>query len=555
MLATLSPILSIFWRSSYRTILLVLLVVALAAVTSILAPYLFSRQIDLLTTETAAETALVAFFWYAILMGASLALDRMVQYLSVLSAENLSLITGKTFFSRLTSKTPDFFIRHNSAEIQTALRQGETVMGNLVNFGLIVVAPGILKLGLALFVMGAVINLEIAIIVFAYGVCFVGLTYWVNNWTQKNIDKAIEATQENSKFVGNAIAAMETLRQFNSLNWVQDQFQKTAENAFKNWRLFSYKRMTFAGVFGIALTTQFAITFYFLIPELQAGELSVGDIVLFNALLLQLNLPFEMLGMAIDEAIKSRSKLKPFCSMWNARSNKEVAEDATLVVSQGCIECKSVGYTYDTGASINDISFTLSRGYISFLIGPTGSGKSTLFKLLLKSIEPDTGAIYIDGQDLQLVRDSNWFSKIGVVPQDIVLLNDTLENNILLGRELDRVKLNSALKKAAIYNRIEELPDGLETNVGERGLKLSGGERQRIAIARALYAEPEILFLDEASSALDGKIEDAIMQQLRKIAQDVTIVAITHRLGIIQPQDTVIDLAKFSDKENSEGRD
>ncbi|WP_370462080.1 ATP-binding cassette domain-containing protein [Phyllobacterium sp. SYP-B3895] len=180
---------------------------------------------------------------------------------------------------------------------------------------------------------------------------------------------------------------------------------------------------------------------------------------------------------------------------------------------------------------------------MTFITGETGAGKSTLFKLALKSLEPQSGRITADGIDLKTIARSDWFKAIGVVSQEIMLLHDTIEANIVLGRPLDRELLLKAAANAAIDDFIAQLPEGFATVVGERGLKLSGGERQRIAIARALYANPRMLLLDEASSALDEGTEADIMQGLRRLKDEVTIIAITHRKTVIRPEDRVIRLA------------
>ncbi len=157
-------------------------------------------------------------------------------------------------------------------------------------------------------------------------------------------------------------------------------------------------------------------------------------------------------------------------------------------------------------------------------------------------MRPSHGSISIDGTDLNDVSRADWFGHVAAVPQDVVLLNDTLAINIVLGRPHDDERLRRAAERAAILTFIEGLEEGFATMVGERGLKLSGGERQRIAIARALYADPAILLLDEASSALDTETEREIMDQLRLIQEEVTIVAITHRLSVIAPGDNVVTI-------------
>src|SRR6185503_13966881 len=171
--------------------------------------------------------------------------------------------------------------------------------------------------------------------------------------------------------------------------------------------------------------------------------------------------------------------------------------------------------------AVSDVSFAARRGRLNFLTGETGSGKTTLFKLALKSLEPSHGRVLVDGEPLSQIARADWYSVIGVVPQEIMLLNDSITANIILGRPLDERKLRHAV---------------------ERGLKLSGGERQRVAIARALYADPQILFLDEASSALDERTEAEIMGEIRTLADEMTIIAITHRKTVIAPGDAVVEL-------------
>lgn len=163
-------------------------------------------------------------------------------------------------------------------------------------------------------------------------------------------------------------------------------------------------------------------------------------------------------------------------------------------------------------------------------------------RLLLKGLEPIDGRILADETDLARITSDDWFAHVGVVPQDVALLNDTLSVNIVLGRPFDLHRLHKAAMQASILSRIEAMPEGFETVVGERGLKLSGGERQRVAIARALYGEPAILILDEASSALDDDTERQIMDGLRALADDLTILAVTHRVSSIRPGDQIVRL-------------
>lgn len=541
-------IFSKYWQQSRWMLALVALVVFLAAITSIAGPYVFSRLIDQLPNDFVLQTLLLGFVAYAVLVGISTALNKGVQYMSLVLAENLGFIASTRFFARLIKKTVTFFIDHNPAEIQNAQQKGEQALQIFIQLGIIVFVPGITQITFTLLVLGAVINIEIVAIVVVYGTAFIVFTYFANKWTHKFLDRGIEASQENARFVGNSINAMETLRQFGSDKWIMQRFADKAAEVRDSWRQFALYRIGYAAIYGTALAAQLTVTYFVLLPRYGAGELSVGDIVLFNALLLQLNQPFEMIGHAIDDVVRSYTEFLPFAKMWAAPEDPEPNQQSALTLENGRLSFENVSFAYGNGRNVADISFSAQRGQVTFLVGETGSGKSTIFKLALKSLEPDSGHIEIDGTDLSNVARSDWFALVGVVPQDIALLNESLTSNIVLGRPHDPEQLRRVAERASILNFIEALPDGFDTNVGERGLRLSGGERQRIAIARALYANPKMLFLDEASAALDEATEDDIMSGLRALQDDITIVAITHRKSVIHSGDHVVDINAAADK-------
>jgi len=541
--AVASEILRIYWKSDRWTLLFVAIVVSLSSVASVAGPYIFSRLIDRLPQEAAITALAWGFVLYALLLGVSSALQRMVQYLSFMSSENLSFIVATRFFERILKKTAAFFIEHNSVEIQNAGARGRGALTTLVQLGLIVFIPGVIQILLTLVTLGTLINIEVAAIVFAYGIVAVTLTLVATRRARIFLDRAIEAGQENARFIGNAMNAMETLRYFGSHAWMSQRFTQKAEEVRDNWRAYVLQRVGYVVLLGVGLTIQFAATYLLLLPRYQAGALTIGDIVLFNILLLQLNMPFEMIAHAIDEAARSRAALGPLASMWAASEERKIFHALDFMPTHGRIGFEDVGFTYDNGRGVEGIDFTAERGAITFLVGETGSGKSTVFKLALKSVEPDSGRIVIDGADLAQIDRVDWHSMVAVVPQDVVLLNESLADNILLGRIRSDTRLCRAAEKAEILSFIQALPEGFETTIGERGLKLSGGERQRIAIARAFYGDPAILFLDEASSSLDEATEREIMNHIRVLSRDVTVLAITHRRGIITNADKVVDLA------------
>ena len=542
-----SPTREVFSRllmQSLWIVVVTVLTIVASAISIVYAPFVFSRSIDQLSQATVVSGLMSSFLIYAAIMGIALSLGQIVKYLAALTAEKLTQISSTSFFRELTTKDAVFFTNHNAVEIQSAQTQGVAAFNTITQLGLMYILPSILQFSFTIYILGSIINYKIVIIVIIYGFLYIAITYYSNQWARPHLERATAAIQRNARFVGNSIPAIESLRFFGSMDWMNTRFSENAEDVYSNWRSYCAKRMIYCAGYGIALTAQFSATFFLLIPQYEAGQLSIGDIVLFNILLLQLNLPFEMVGQTIDNIVRAVVQLRPFSAMWHAPSLIETSPHCAPQLTHGTLSFKNVSYHYDNGKGVEDVSFSAERGTVTFLTGKTGSGKSTAFKLALRTLAPQTGTIEVDGIDIQSIARTEWYAHLGVVPQEVMLLNDDFATNIVLGRAYDHDRLVKATKKAAIYERIHSMPNGFATTVGERGLTLSGGERQRIAIARALYSDPDFLFLDEASSALDEATENQIMEEIRRLATDVTIVAITHRSSTIRPDDCVVDLNK-----------
>ncbi len=510
----ITEVLRAYWKADRLMLLAVVAVVILSGATAVAAPYLFSRLIDALSHRGAFHALIPGFLLYAALLGLSSALQHVVQYLAFMSSSNLGFITSTRFFERILNKTTAFFVEHNPAEIQSANTRGSRALSVLVQLALMDLIPGTLQIVLTLVTLGALINLEVMAITAAYGAIAVTIAIVSARRSRAYLDRAIEAGQENARFVGGAINAMETLRHFGSHRWMSERFSEKARIERDNWRAYVMQHVRFLALLGLGLAIQFSVTFWLLLPRHETGTLSIGDIVLFNTLLLQLNQPFEMLARSIDECVRSRAALVPFAALWTAPEERQVSHASAFVPREGRVVFDRVSYAYGNGRGVANVDFVAGRGAITFVVGETGAGKSTVFKLALKSIEPTGGRILVDGVDLADIDRADWYGAVAVVPQDVVLLNESLEDNILLGRPRDAQRLRDAAAKATILPFIDGLPDGFRTTVGERGLKLSGGERQRIAIARALYGNPTVLFLDEASSALDEATERDIMEHV-----------------------------------------
>ncbi|QOZ29606.1 ABC transporter ATP-binding protein [Bradyrhizobium sp. CCBAU 51753] len=541
-LSPISEILHAYWRSDRCLLLVVATVVLFSSASSVAAPYVFSSLIDRLPRSEGTSVLAWGFAGYAVLLGIASAFQRMLQYLSFMTAENLGFIAATRFFDRILRKTAAFFLEHNPVEIQSAAARGRSALITMVQLGTTIFFPAAAQLLLTIATLGALVNIQIAAIVVAYGAATITLTWSSTRRARVFLDRAVDAGQENARFVGNVMNAMDTLRHFGSHAWMSQRFTMKAREVRDNCRAYVLQRLPYIAVLGLAVALQFSVTLLLLVPDYQAGVVTIGDIVLFNTLILQLSMPFEMVARAISDASRSRADLIPLTRLWGAPEERRTSHTHDFAPSAGQLSFEDIGYAYENGRGVANVSFLAGRGGITFLVGETGSGKSTIFRLVLKSIEPDCGRILVDGTDIAGIDRTDWYAAVAVVPQDVMLLNESLADNILLGRPRDEVRLRAASEKAAILPFIEAQPEGFETTVGERGLKLSGGERQRIAIARALYGEPAILLLDEASSALDERTERDIMDHIRSLAEDVTVLAITHRRGVISTTDVVVDL-------------
>jgi len=336
----------------------------------------------------------------------------------------------------------------------------------------------------------------------------------------------------------------ETVKYFTAESIIQEKVSRALSRTEVEWVGF-YRRYAFNG---LSVATIFAAflgaTILYAAHEVQAARMTVGDFVLVNSYMLQVVRPVEMLGYAMQGLSQGVAMLEKMLALFQEAPERQWTDDRVPLGGPGKLEFENVTLSYRRDRSVlKGVSFKIPAGKTLGIVGASGSGKSTIVRLLVRLFEPDSGRVLLDGAPLSDLSLPKLRQSIAVVPQDTVLLNDTIGYNIAFGKAHSTPdEIEQAAKLAHLHDFVMSLPDGYDTKVGERGVKLSGGERQRVSIARAAIKRPRIYVFDEATSSLDSNTEREILRNLQEISRSSTTVVIAHRLSTVVHADEIVVL-------------
>jgi ABC-type transport system involved in Fe-S cluster assembly fused permease/ATPase subunit len=442
-------------------------------------------------------------------------------------------------FEHLLALSLRFHLERQTGGVSRDIERGSRAISSLLNYFIYNIIPTLVEISLVIGLLLGRFDAWFGAIAFGALLAYIGYTITVTEW-RTHFRRAMN--EQDSKANTRAVDALinyETVKYFNNERFEQERYDQNLGQLERA----SVKSQTSLSVLNLGQSLIISIAVTLLVWRATVGvvdgSLTLGDLVLVNALMIQLYVPLNFLGVIYREIKQSTVDMEKLFALLGTHREVADAPDAKpLQVRDGAVRFEHVDFAYDPARPIlHDVSFEVPAGKTVAVVGPSGAGKSTLARLLYRFYDiahDGRGAITIDGQDLRAVTQQSLRASIGIVPQDTVLFNDTVEYNIAYGRPgASRAEVEGAAKAAHIHAFIASTPAGYDTMVGERGLKLSGGEKQRVAIARTLLKNPPILIFDEATSALDSANERAIQAELRSAAQGKTALVIAHRLSTI----------------------
>jgi ABC-type transport system involved in Fe-S cluster assembly fused permease/ATPase subunit len=440
-------------------------------------------------------------------------------------------------FQHLHALSLRFHLERQTGGMTRDIERGVRGIESLISFSLFSIVPTLIEVALVLSILAVKFDVWFAWITLGALALYILFTVLVTEWRTQFRREANEFDSAAHTKAVDSLLNYETVKYFNNEGFEARRYDESLER-LRRARL---KSQTTLSMLNIGQQLIIAVGLVAMLwratQGVVDGRMTLGDLVMVNAFMIQLYIPLNFLGVIYREIKQSLTDLdKMFTLMEKEREVADVPGAVPLALAlDATVRFEHVNFAYDAARPIlHDISFDIPGGKTVAVVGPSGSGKSTLARLLYRFYDVQQGRILIAGQDIRQVTQASVRQAIGIVPQDTVLFNDTVEYNIAYGRPgASHAEVEAAARAAYIHDFIVSTPRGYEAIVGERGLKLSGGEKQRVAIARTLLKNPPILIFDEATSALDSANERAIQAELQSVAQNKTTLVIAHRLSTV----------------------
>jgi ATP-binding cassette subfamily B protein len=538
--ATIGTLLPYLWVYKWRVMAALLCLIG-AKVANIGVPLVLKNIVDSLSITPSHPYALLvlplgALIAYGALRFSTTLFTELREFLFARVTQRAVRTIALKVFRHLHALSLRFHLNRQTGGMTRDIERGTRGVNSLVSYSLFSILPTLVEITLVLGYLVLHYDKWFSIITAVALVTYITFTIVVTEWrthfrrTMNELD-----SKANTKAIDSLIN-FETVKYFGNEDYEARRYDEGLQS-YERAAVRSQTSLSFLNS-GQSLIIAAAVTaiLWRATQGVIDRTMSLGDLVLVNSFMLQLYIPLNFLGVIYREIKQSLADMERLFGLLEQHREVADAPDAKPLVTHGArVAFSHVEFHYDPKRQILfDVDFTIPAGTTTAVVGHSGSGKSTLSRLLFRFYDVQQGAISIDGQDIRHVTQDSLRHAIGIVPQDTVLFNDTIEYNIAYGRPgASREDIVAAARAASIHDFIESLPDGYATMVGERGLKLSGGEKQRVAIARTLLKNPAILIFDEATSALDSKSEQAIQAQLKEIAKQRTTLVIAHRLSTI----------------------
>ena len=439
-------------------------------------------------------------------------------------------------FRHLHALSLRFHLERQTGGMTRDIERGTRAVHSLISYSLYSIIPTLIEVTLVLTLLAVKFDVWFAWITVIALVFYISFTVAVTEWRTQFRKRMNELDSTAHSRAIDSLLNYETVKYFNNEEFEARRYDENLER----YRRAAIKSQTTLSLLNAGQQLIIAVGLVAMLwratQGVVDGRMTLGDLVMVNAFMIQLYIPLGFLGVLYREIKQSLTDLeKMFTLMEREREIADRPGAPALSVQAGHVRFEKVHFAYDPARPIlQDISFEIPGGKTVAVVGPSGSGKSTLARLLFRFYDVQQGRILLDAQDIKQVTQTSVRQAIGIVPQDTVLFNDTVEYNIAYGQPgASRAQVEEAARSAHIHDFISATPKGYEAMVGERGLKLSGGEKQRVAIARTLLKNPPILIFDEATSALDSANERAIQAELQSVAQNKTTLVIAHRLSTV----------------------